>query len=243
MVALVVSLTGALALGLTSWVPRVLERDIGVSQPEPELLTVAAEAKGAVTLGEGFTIALEDSGFRIAHVDGTMADSVTRGAPVSAILGRLDHDETHPRENVTKTLDRVNITGLELYGHTARYSGTVSGQGESLPLLVDARRIGHTVQLLTRVAGADAVVLHFRKVPAVMGLPPALPAKNLRLNAWWVEPGTGGAELFTWVLGTTIGVGPQDATRAVDLRPDGLLSVHVWSEAATLTVSGTPRRG
>ena len=61
MVALVVSLLAALSLGLTSWVPRVLERDIGVSDVAPGLLEVAQDARGVQSLGAGLSVALYDS--------------------------------------------------------------------------------------------------------------------------------------------------------------------------------------
>ena len=62
MVALVVSLLAALSLGLTSWVPRVLERDIGVADVAPGLLEVAQDARGVQSLGAGLSVALYDSG-------------------------------------------------------------------------------------------------------------------------------------------------------------------------------------
>lgn len=242
MVALVLSLIAAFALGLTSWVPRVLARDIGVAPVEPQLLVVAPDVRGAVTLGEGYTVALQESGFRIAGPDGTMADTVTRGAPISALRGRLTRVDGHPREEIAKAAHRVEIDRLELRGQSGRYTGTVRGDGLALPLVIDARRVGTSVQLLVRVVGADALVLHLHKVPAVVGIPPALPARNLRLKAWWIEPNTGAQSLFTWVTGTTVGVGPETAERAVDVRPDGLVNVHVWADTLSLTVSGTPRK-
>ena len=90
MVALVVSLIAAMALGLTSWVPRVLARDIGVADVEPGLLQVAQGARGVQSLGAGLSVALYDSGFRLARGSTVLADTVTRGAPVTAVTGTLD---------------------------------------------------------------------------------------------------------------------------------------------------------
>jgi hypothetical protein len=245
MIALVVSLVAAFALGLTSWVPRILSRDIGVHDSQPGLLVVAESVKGPVALGGGFTVSLFEAGFRISSSVGTMADTVTRGAPVSALVGSVTRGGEHPREKVHATLDRVDIERLDVADAQARYTGTVQGfvdgRRRSLPLVIDVRRVDRSVQLAARVEGADGLVLHLRKVPAVVGLAPALPDRNLRLRAWWVAPKEGGERLFTWVTGTTVGVGPVAATRAVDLRPDGLVNVHVWASSLALTVSGTQR--
>ena len=61
MLALVVSLSGALVLGLTSWVPRVMARDIGIVDVEPGLLEVAQGARGVQSLGAGLSVSGDGS--------------------------------------------------------------------------------------------------------------------------------------------------------------------------------------
>ena len=46
---------------------------------------------------------------------------------------------------------------------------------------------------------------------------------------------------FTWVLGTDVSIGPVQVPRAVDLRQDGRIAVHVWAPRAVVTVTDTPR--
>ncbi len=77
--------------------------------------------------------------------------------------------------------------------------------------------------------------------PAVTGIAPALPARNLRLRAWWFAPGHGEEAAYEWVLGTIVGLGPPSAARGIDLRGDGRIDLHVWSPAVRLRVTGLPR--
>ena len=45
---------------------------------------------------------------------------------------------------------------------------------------------------------------------------------------------------FTWVL-YDVSIGPVGVERAVDLRQDGRIAIHVWSPRAVVTVTDTPR--
>lgn len=241
MVALVVSLTAALALGLTSWVPRVLERDIGVGDVEPGLLEVAQDARGVQSLGAGLSVALYDSGFRLARGSTVLADTVTRGAPVTAVLGSLGRSGGHPREHVTTELRHVRIDAVTRVKDTVRYSGVVHDDRTTLPLRLDFEPADGRIRLEVTVPGAEAVAIHLDWRPATTGIAPALPERNLRERAYWVDPSVVEQPAFTWVLGTDVSIGPVQVPRAVDLRQDGRIAVHVWAPGAVLTVTDTPR--
>ncbi|HYN30198.1 MAG TPA: hypothetical protein VES95_10070 [Dermatophilaceae bacterium] len=253
MVALVVSASAALALGLTTWAPRLAARDIGVAPAEPSLLTVAPAAEGAVALGDGVTVELYRSGLRLRDREGVLADTVTRGAPVSALLGSVEEDaeEGHPRERVGAALgsagvDAVTTRPLDPGRREAVYTGSVQGEVDgrprSLPLTIAVAPVapvapaGAGALVRVTVPGADGLVLHLDSRPAVTGIPPALPDRNLRLRAWWLSPAGNATATFTWVLGSRVGLGPAGAPRAVDLRPDGRIALHVWAPTATLSV-------
>ncbi len=241
MVLLVVSLTAALGLGLTSWVPKFLQRDIGVADVAPGLLEVAQNARGVQSLGAGLSVSLYDSGFRLARGSTVLADTVTRGAPVTAVLGSLDQVNGHSRENVTSTLMQVRIDNVRRIKDTVRYNGVVHDATRSLPLRIDFQPIDGRIRMDAAVPGADAVAIHLDWRPATTGLAPSLPEQNLRERAYWVDPTVVEQPAFTWVLGTDVSIGPVQVPRAVDLRQDGRIAVHVWAPRAVVTVTDTPR--
>jgi len=241
MVLLVVSLTAALGLGLTSWVPKFLQRDIGVADVAPGLLEVAQNARGVQSLGAGLSVSLYDSGFRLARGSTVLADTVTRGAPVTAVLGSLDQVNGHSRENVTSTLMQVRIDNVRRVKDTVRYNGVVHDATRSLPLRIDFQPIDGRIRMDAAVPGADAVAIHLDWRPATTGLAPSLPEQNLRERAYWVDPTVVEQPAFTWVLGTDVSIGPVQVPRAVDLRQDGRIAVHVWAPRAVVTVTDTPR--
>jgi len=241
MVLLVVSLTAALGLGLTSWVPKFLQRDIGVADVAPGLLEVAQNARGVQSLGAGLSVALYDSGFRLARGSTVLADTVTRGAPVTAVIGSLDEVNGHSREVVTSTLMHVRIDAVRRVKDTVRYNGVVHDATRSLPLRIDFQPIDGRIRMDAAVPGADAVAIHLDWRPATTGLAPSLPEQNLRERAYWVDPTVVEQPAFTWVLGTDVSIGPVQVPRAVDLRQDGRIAVHVWAPRAVVTVTDTPR--
>src|SRR5690606_35629196 len=104
MVALVVSVTAVAALGLTGWLPTVLRTDIGLAKVDPGLLTVDESARGIATLGRGYTVAAYQSGFRVSASSGALIDTITRGSPVSAVIGELGERGGHPLEYVEASL-------------------------------------------------------------------------------------------------------------------------------------------
>jgi len=241
MVALVLSMSGALVLGLTSWVPKVLARDIGVADVEPGLLEVAQTARGVQSLGAGLSVALYDSGFRLSRSSTVLADTVRSGAPVSAVFGSLSDSDGHPREDITSVLPHVRIDAVRRVKDTVVYSGVVHDTQRSLPMRIEFGPIDGRIRMDAAIPGADAVAIHLDWRPATTGIAPALPERNLKEKAYWVDPTVVEQPAFTWVLGTDVSIGPVQVPRAVDLRQDGRIAVHVWAPRAVVTVTDTPR--
>ncbi|WP_353951285.1 hypothetical protein V6K52_16840 [Knoellia sp. S7-12] len=247
MVALVVSVAAALALGISTWLPGVLRTDIGLVPVEPGLLTVDESARGIATLGRGYSVGAYQSGFKVSAGSGPLVDTITSGSPVSAVLGDLGQRDDHPFENVEATLDHVRIDEVRIEPGRAAYSGEVyddvDGQQRTMPLRLVFLLTTTGVHVMAHIQGADAVVVHLDAMPATAGLAPALPQRTLRTRGWWVAPKTGQQQAFTSARRTIVGIGPVVQTRGLDLRPDGRLDVHVWSDRATLLLSGVPRAG
>jgi hypothetical protein len=241
MVALVVAIAGLLLLGVLEQGPRLV-RDMGMADVSPGLLEVDPEARGVVTLGGGVTAAMYASGLRLVHDGDVLTETVVRGSVVSAVLGSTEGRGEGRRERVRAHLDHVRIRDVLIRPGEARYVGEVHDGATSLPLSVEVRLTGPVVKVVLEVEGADALVVHLDHQPATLGIPPALPDRNLRRRAHWVGDGTGATAAFTTVLGTTVGVGPVGAARGVDLRERGRHDVHVWSDTAVLTVSSRASR-
>jgi hypothetical protein len=241
MVALVLSLSALGLLGLSSWVPVWLGRDSGMADVPPGMLVVEPQARGIATLGGGVTAALYESGLRISHDDDILSETVIRGSVVSAVFGSVSGEGRETREQVARTLDHVRITELRFLPGRATYLGDVSDGEQRLPLEVRIELAGPVVRVGVSVPGASALVVHLDHEPATTGLPPVLPLRNLRRETWWLPDDTGRSDpAFTTVLGTDVAIGPAGVVRGVDLRSDGRADVHVWSDAAVLTVSARP---
>ncbi|MBM6403136.1 hypothetical protein JQN72_02595 [Phycicoccus sp. CSK15P-2] len=241
MLALVVSLAAALVLGLVSWVPRVLALEVGITDVEPGLLSVAQNTRGVQSLGADLTVTLYDRGFRLSRGTTVLADTVTKGAPVVALRGSVVSGEEHPQERVRSALVDVSIDAVTRDGEKVTYSGVVSGPGEALPLRITFEPLDGRIRMDVAVEGASAVALNLDWRPATTGIAPALPARNLKAKAYWVDPTVVQQPAFTWVLGTDVSIGPVRVPRAVDLRQDGRIAVHVWAPRAVVTVTDTPR--
>jgi len=241
MLALVLSLSGALVLGLTSWVPRVMARGIGIVDVEPGLLEVAQGARGVQSLGAGLSVSLFTSGFRLARGSEVLADTVTRGAPVSAMFGSVSEGGEHPRETVTGVLSSVRIDAVRRVGDVVEYIGVVRDSSTSRPLRIKFEPTDGSIRMDVLVPAVDALAIHLDWRPATTGIAPALPERNLRERAYWVDPTVIAQPAFTWVLGTDVTIGPVQVPRAVDLRQDGRIAVHVWAPRAVVTVTDTPR--
>ena len=247
MVALVVTVAAALALGLATWLPGVLRTDIGLVPVEPGLLTVDEGVRGIATLGRGYTVAAYQSGFRVSAASGPLVDTITRGSPVSAVIGDLSERDDHPIEHLEATFNHVLIDDVLIEPGRAAYSGevydVVDGQRRTMPLRVVFLLTTAGVHVTAYVQGADAVIIHLDAMAATTGFSPALPDHNLRKRGWWVASNAGEQRAFTSARKAIVGIGPGVWTRGVDLRPDGRLDIHVWSNRATLTLSGVPRAG
>ena len=241
MLSLVLSLTALVVLGGTVYVPRLLARDIGIVDVEPGLLSVAQDARGVQSLGAGLTVTLYDRGFRLSRGSTVLADTVTSGAPVVAMRGRTVEGEEHPREEVASALVDVSIDAVRRDGAAVTYSGVVSGEGEALPLRVVFEPLDGRIRMDVSVEGADAVAVSLDWRPATTGIAPALPERNLKERAYWVDPTEVQQPAFTWILGTDVSIGPLRVPRAVDLRQDGRIALHVWSSRAVVIVTDTPR--
>ena len=241
MLALVLSLSGALVLGLTSWVPRVMARGIGIVDVEPGLLEVAQGARGVQSLGAGLSVSLFTSGFRLARGSEVLADTVTRGAPVSAMFGSVSEGGEHPRGTVTGVLSTVRIDAVRRVGDVVEYIGVVRDSSTSRPLRIKFEPTDGSIRMDVLVPAVDALAIHLDWRPATTGIAPALPERNLRERAYWVDPTVIAQPAFTWVLGTDVTIGPVQVPRAVDLRQDGRIAVHVWAPRAVVTVTDTPR--
>ena len=115
-------------------------------------------------------------------------------------------------------------------------------QTVSMPARVEfAPDDGGRIRVDVEVPDADAVVLHLDWRPATTGIAPALPERNLKERAYWVDPDVVEQPAFTWVLGTDVSIGPRGAPRAVDLRQDGRIAIHAWAPRAAVSVTDTPR--
>ena len=241
MVALVLSLTALAALGLSSWVPGWLGRDSGMADVEPGMLQIDPQARGIATLGGGVTASLYDSGLRLSHDDDILTETVLRGSFVSAVLGSVEGTGNGTSEHIDHEYNHLRITDLRFLPGRATYSGEVSDGTTSLPMEVRIELAGPVVRIGVSVPQASGVVVHLAHKPATTGLPPVLPFRNQRRNAFWLPADTGRSDpAFTTVLGTDVAIGPAGVARGVDQRSSGRLDVHVWSDSAVVTVSSRP---
>ncbi len=241
MVALVLSLAALAVLGLSSWVPGWLGRDSGMADVEPGMLQIDPQARGIATLGGGVTASLYDSGLRLSHDDDILTETVLRGSFVSAVLGSVEGAGNSTTEHVEHEYNHLRITDLRFLPGRATYLGEVSDGTTSLPMEMRIELAGPVVRIGVSVPRASGVVVHLAHKPATTGLPPVLPFRNLRRNAFWLPADTGRSDpAFTTVLGTDVAIGPEGVTRGVDQRSSGRLDVHVWSSSAVVTVSSRP---
>ena len=242
MIALVLSLSALGVLGLVTNLPGWLGQDEGMADVAPGLLLVDRQAQGVATLGGGVTAALYPSGLRISRGSDILVESVIRGSPVTALRGSVTGHGVETREDVIGSINNTRVRELLFLPGRATYLGEVFDGERSLPLTIRIELAGPVIRIGVSVIGADGLVVHLDHRPATTGLHPALPTRNLRNRAAWITTATPtGAPAFTSVLGTDIGAGPRTVARGVDVRHLGRVDVHVWSDAAMLTVSSRPR--
>jgi hypothetical protein len=142
---------------------------------------------------------------------------------------------------VTSELPFVRIDAVRRIKDTVLYSGVVHDDVHSLPLRIEFEPTEGRIRMDAAVPGADMVAIHLDWRPATTGIAPALPERNLKERAYWVDPTVVEQPAFTWVLGTDVSIGPVRVSRAVDLRQDGRIAVHVWAPRGVVTVTDTPR--
>lgn len=233
MVTLVVGLALLGVMGLAPG-PSGGEAGKGVATVSPGLLVVEPAARGEATLGDGWTVGINNSGLRVARLDWVFLDTVTRGSLVTAFRGSVSgHDE-----RIDETRSTVRVSSVVVGAKGATWTGTVSGPGGSWPLQIHAGRVGTQVNISFDVAGSDGMSVNLDVRANTVGVAPAMPARNLRLRAWWA---TGSSpDLFTNVLMGQTSLDAGGAARAVDLRQNGILVIHGWSPRVVLTVTGLP---
>ena len=242
MVALVASVSALAMLGLFTHLPGWLGHDEGFVDIEPGLLSVSPDARGVATLGGGATVSLYPDGMRISRGGDLLLQTVIGGSLLSAVEGRVTGSGPDPREHVDAHLDNVAINELVFLPGRATYFGRVYDGKRSMPMTIRIELAGSFIRLSASVNGADGVVFHLDHEPATYGLRPALPSVNLRKSARWIADTTlDGQFAFSSLLGTDTGAGPQRVARGVDLRSTGRTDVHIWSDAAYLTVSSQAR--
>lgn len=250
MVALLISLAGAALVGALTWVPPLIGRDSGVEPVTPGLLTVAEQAQGVITLGDGRAVSLSPTGLEVTDGTDILYRTVRGGSPVSALVGTVDQgddgsagdDRRSPREQVDETLSDLTIERVGVSPGSARYTGTLASGERTFPLVLTVTYDGSWVRLLVEVDGADAVVLHGAEELGAVGYPPVLPDRLLRGRAWWVDAGTRrDVPILTTERRTDQALGPEGVVRAVDLRRRGHTDLHAWGSVLDLDVSSRAR--
>lgn len=243
MVALVASLAALALLGLATSVPGWIGHEEGFVDVPPGLLKVEDDAKGVATLGGGVVVSLYSDGLRVSRDNTLLLQTVIGGSMLSAVEGSATTGgDGRTQERVTHQFDNVSITDLAFLPGRATYYGTVGDGSRTLPLTLRIEAGGGVIRVGASVDGADGVVWHLNREPLTVGIRPGLPAVNLRKTANWVDPATlEGRAVFSTLLGTDVGVGPQRVARGVDIREEGRTDIHVWTGGCFLTVSSQAR--
>lgn len=237
MVALLVSLSGALVVAMVAYVPPLIGRDSGVRATDPGLLRVDPDAVGTVTLGQGRAVRLDESGLVITHEGLLLLRTVRGGSPISAVLGSVDGEGSDRREDVDEAIGNFLVDRLSITPGTARWSGQLVRGDRRMPASLSVRLDGAEILLDVEVEGADGVVVHTAQEVGTLGRRPVLPSRNLRRKAWWVPRGApSGSGAFVTSLRTDVAIGPGGTDRAVDLRLSGRTDVHVWSDEVRLVL-------
>lgn len=238
MVALLLSLCGALVLAAIIWVPPALGRDSGLRPVQPGLLVVAPEASGVVTLGQGRAAQLDDAGLRITNGGNVLFRTVRGGSPFSALRGEVDGRGNDRSEEITQDLSNLEIQRLSIKPGEVTWSGELVGGDARMPASVTVRLEGPRISLEARAEGADALVVHSAQESGTLGRAPGLPSRPLRKRAWWVGDGSVPVtDAYVTQLRTLIGIGPRGAHRGIDLRRMGHTDLHVWSSTAVVTMT------
>ncbi len=242
MVALLVSLCGALLIGMLGWVPSLLGRDSGVRSVQPGLLTVDPAAAGVITLGEGRAVGLDGNGLRLVHGTDVLFRSVRMGSPVSVMTGEVTGTGGKREEEVDTIASNLHVTAVAVRPGSATYVAVAVEGERRTPVTIEVRLDGDWLRMDITAKGADAVILHGAEEPGTRGLSGVLPTRSLHQRAWWLPSDASGTRpAYLSGLGTTMALAPDNVHRAVDLRRRGLTDLHVWSGTATVRVSSWAR--
>jgi hypothetical protein len=234
---LAVVLAAVAVLGVGAAGRRVFDLRSPVVDVQPRLLQVAMEARGVITLGDGLTVSMYAAGLRVQRQEQVAFETVVQGSLLSAARGHLEGQGADRREHLDATYDNVRIDSVEASARGATYRGVVfDDERRSMPLTITVTRVQHRVELQVRVPGADLVVVHAARQALTLGLPPRLPARNLRERVWWAAPPTGADQpAFTTLLGFPVGIDAPYPT-ALDLRQVRRNEIHVWGPALRLSI-------
>lgn len=239
MVALLVSLCGALVIGVRTYGPGLVGRDSGVQLTPPGLLQIAPDASGLITLGDGRAVSLDTGGLTISDDGDTLFRTVRGGSPVTAVRGDVSGEGSDRREDLDRAVSNLQIERLvTTTPGEVRWTGVLVDGDERLPTIITVRYEDDVIALDVHVEGAAGVVVHSAQESVSNGLDPWLPERDLKRRAWWVHddaPADDG--VYRHGLSTDVTVGPAQVDRAVDLREVGHTDIHVWAPTAELTVT------
>lgn len=204
---------------------------------QPQLLVVAPTAAGEVSLGDGVTVSLFADGLRVKRRGVLLLATIKSASFVSAGYGVLRGSGEARREELRSTLDSLRVSSKAVSPTRVSYQGNLFDRRTSTPLSIVAARSGRRVDLSVAVPGADLVVVHLTRYPDTVGIPPLLPALNLRNRTWWVggSPSATPRAAFTTVLRSTVAIAAPVPT-AVDDAQAGLTAIHTWSSRAVVGV-------
>lgn len=238
MVALLLSLTGALIIGLVNWVPGLIGQGSGVDAIQPGLMVVKAPAVGVITLGDGRSVSLDGRGMRVRNGTETLFQTPRAGSPISALRGSVKGAGADRSEQVEQAWSDVRFDRVVTGPGSAEYSGVVLTKGADLPFTFTVALDGDWIRMAASVDGADAVVVHSAEEPGMRGVPPALPDQPLRGSQRWLDPDiAAGVPAYRTAPGAIVVMGPVRTDRAIDADDRGRLGLHVWGPRAEVVLA------
>ena len=224
------------ALGVARLVPVLTRPSHGVVDVAPGMLSAHEPVRGVVTLGQGLTVSMYSDGVRVQRQNATLFQTVRIAAPFSVGYGRVTRTRDGWQEHVTRTVDHLRFTSVDIDRHGATFHGEAFDDTHSVPVTIAAHRVRDKVELTFHAEGADLLVIHTWRHVGTRGLTPRMPAKNLAGQSWWLAPATEKREpAYTTGLGSLVAI-DSPAPTAIDLRHPGRGEIHVWSSTFRLTV-------
>ncbi len=238
MVALLLSLTGALIIGLINWVPPLIGHGSGVDAIQPGLIIVRSQAVGVITLGEGRSVSLDGRGLRIRNGAETLFQTPRAGSPISVLYGSVRGEGGDRTERIEQVWSDVRFDRVVTGAGSAEYTGVVLADEREIPFTFSVTLDGDWIRMAASVEGADGIVVHGAEEYGTRGVPPALPDRPLRGDGWWVSPGiAAGLPAYRTGLGAIVVMGPVRTDRAVDASDRGRIGLHVWGPRAEVVVT------